>query len=209
MALYKVEKKKYKLSKTFKKRVEAANKRLARFEKQGLSSNEQKMYQDLIRMFNQKHGISDENTFNPNRYYTKEQRKEMQELIEGIYKEPKTDTRYWKKFYKEVQEGEDKRLKGIQDQFDFKTEQELISFIDNMERFKQAALMQTVLSSDQYEQLHLKASRAGFKDLDKRLAEIYTKTGATKENLYNLMYDVIKKYEKGQKAMQKAVDNMF
>ena len=77
MALYKVEKKKYKLSKTFKKRVEAANKRLARFEKQGLSSNEQKMYQDLIRMFNQKHGISDSDTFDTNKWYTKEQRKAM------------------------------------------------------------------------------------------------------------------------------------
>ena len=69
--------------------------------------------------------------------------------------------------------------------------------------------MQTVLSSDQYEQLHLKAGRAGFKDLDKRLAEIYTKTGATKENLYNLMFDVITNYQKQQKAQEEAVKNMF
>lgn len=207
--LYKVEKKKYRLSKTFKKRLEAANKRLDRFGKEGLSSNEQKLYKDLIRVFNKKYGLSATDMFDPNKWYTKEQHKELRDLVESIYKEPKTSTRYWKKFYKDLKEGKNKRLKDLQDQFNFESEQDVIDFVDNMERFKSAALLQTILSSDQYQELVSYATKAMYRDVDKKLAEIYTKTGATKENLYNLMFDAIQSYEKQQKKQQEAVDNMW
>lgn len=176
--IQKVEKKKYRPSKTFKKMLESTNNRLAAFGKKGLSSNDQQLYLQMIRAFNIRNGFGTSDRLDPNKWYTKEQMKELREFVKSVYDNPRTSVRYYSDIKKKMQERKinpkdlarvrsDAELNldmfsSIMNQFDFKNTQEVINFFDNMNRRKDSGFMSYALSSEEYQDLVTQANDAGF-----------------------------------------------
>ena len=70
--IQKVEKKKYKSSKTFKKQMQRANKRIQAWGKKNLTSNDINMYKKFIKNFNERLGLEGDE-FITTKWYTKMQ----------------------------------------------------------------------------------------------------------------------------------------
>lgn len=206
---YNIPRKKYRSSKTFKKQMEAANKRLAAFGKAGFTSNEAMLYQNMIRAFNIKVGLQETDQFDPNKWYTKEQQKEIRDIVKSIYKNKLTSVPYWKKFFKDIKNASPgSRLADLNDMFDFQNVQELMTWKDNSERYK-SSILSEILTSEQYQDLVEYADQVQYKDIEKKIKEIYKKTGYTKTNLYNTVFKLIEEYDKQQAAQEEAVKNMW
>lgn len=211
--IQKVEKKKYKSSKTFVKQMKQLTKRLAAFEKRKMPvPNDVRKYQALIKQFNEENNIKGD-VLNPNIWYTKEQQKEIRDIIKSVYEENKTSTRYWGRIFKEMKEGdlpENAPIKKLENNYDIETVDQLIRTIDALDRSKSSALMSLLLSSDELAELAAYADEAEFEDssgvhhlnmdidsLESLLYEEYKDSkGKTGESLYKLVYQIIEDYEK-------------
>ena len=99
----KIVKKVYRSSKTFKKKMQQLNTRLGRFKKQNVSANDANMYMKMIKQFNERNGIEGEE-LDTNRWYTKDQQKEIRNIINAAHANPETSLNYWKETFKKVKE---------------------------------------------------------------------------------------------------------
>ena len=212
----KVKKKKYRSSKTFRQLMRRANKRLTMFGRNNVTSNSVRLYQNLIKSFNKKYGISGDNTFNINKWYTKEEQKEIRALIKSIYMDPETSLREWKKTYRKIKdnkideyhitEDEDKQqlinlnfFQKIDEKFGIEDLQDYIEWSDTMNRFKSSDIIGKILDSDQYEDLVSLADDTGYSEefnIDELIIDEYKKTGKTFVSLYNHVFDILMNYEK-------------
>lgn len=205
---YKVtEKHREKSSKTFKKQMEAINRRLARFEEANLTANNVTMYKNLIKAFNKKHGYGSSEQFNPNKWYTRDEQKEIRALMRAIREDPETKLGYWKDTYKKIKElgvNEDKNVNlnffvKADEKFDFQDEQEFIDFVDELNRFRSSDIVGKILDSDQYRDLVELAEETGYSeefDIDELILSEHKKTGKSYVSLYNHVFDILMNYQK-------------
>ena len=207
--IQKIAPKRFSLSKTMKKRLKAANKRLMKFANKKLKTNDVTMYRNLIKSFNKRYGIKGD-MFNPMAYYSKQMKKELKQLIDSIYANPKTSYSYWKKRQEEMTihnldssklgEGDLNMdmVEKLHNQFGLTTEQDFIDFFDEMDRFRNTSVLSQILDSD--EEVDLVAYG---KEMDLDITEIhelilneYQRTGRTHTDLYNTVFDALSNYEK-------------
>lgn len=200
----KVQKKKYRPSKTFRKQMERANKRIEAWSKKGLTSNDINMYKKFIKNFNERYGIAGEG-FNANKWYTKEQQQEIRNIIKAMYKNPDTNVKNWLDTYERIKDfnTDDKTVnvdlfQKLDDMFDFQNEQDFINVVDHLNRWRSSALIREILTSEQYEDLSQFGSDVGLSqnEIDDMIIEAYQKTGMMFESLYNIVFDSIQNYEK-------------
>ena len=205
---YKVkEKHREKSSKTFKKQMEAINRRLERFEEANLTANNVTMFKNLIKSFNIKHGYSTDSYFNPNKWYTKDEQKEIRALMRAIREDPETKLGYWKDTYKKIKElgiNEENNVSlnffvKMDEKYNFKNEQEFIDAVDELNRFRSSDIVGKILDSDQYRDLVELAEDTGYSeefDIDELILSEYKKTGKTYVSLYNHVFDILMQYQK-------------
>ena len=208
----KIQKKKYKISKTFKKRIEAANKRLGQFGKRNLTSNDVKLFQNMIKGFNLRYGIKTDKPeeISKTAWYTKEQQKELRSIINAIYDNPRTSYQYWRAKQNEMltsgldpaELGESNlnldMVEKLHDKYVFTEEQEFINFFDEMERFRNTSVVAKILDSDEERDL---VEMGAALDLDitnvyEIILDEYQRTGKTHTDLYNLVFNILNNYEK-------------
>ena len=201
-----IEKKKYRSSKTFKKQMQRANKRIQAWAKKNLTSNDINMYKKFIKNFNERTGIEGD-LFNINKWYTKEQQKEIRDIIKAMYANPDTLVKNWHDAWERIKDfnTEDKEVnvdlfQKLDDMFDFQEEQDFINTVDHLNRWRSSALIREILLSEQYEDLSTYGSDAGLSqdEIDNMIIECYQKTGMMFESLYNIVFDAIQNYEKYQ-----------
>ncbi len=203
----KVEKKKYRSSKTFKKQMREINRRFERFDEANLTANDVNMYKKMIKAFNIRNGISMDEEFNTNRWYTKEQQKEIRALMNAIKANPETSLNYWRETYKKIKElgiAEEKEVnlnffKKVDAKFNFESEQDFINFSDTMKRYTSSDIIGKILDSDQYRDLVEMADDTGYSDendIDELIIDEYQRTGKTFVNLYNYVFDILNNFEK-------------
>lgn len=203
--IQKVEKKKYRSSKTFKKQMERANKRIQAWSKKNLTSNDINMYKKFIKNFNERLGLEGDE-FITNKWYTKDQQKEIRDIIKAMYANPDTNVKNWTDVYERIKDfkyDEDKDVnvdlfQRLDDMFNFQNEQDFINTVDNLNRWRSSALIREILSSEQYTDLSSYGSDAGLSqsEVDDMIIECYQKTGLLYESLYNIVFDAIQNYEK-------------
>lgn len=202
----KIAKKVYRSSKTFKKKMQQLNRRLGRFKEQNVSANDANMYMKMIKQFNERNGIEGEE-LDTNRWYTKEQQKEIRNIINAANANPETSLNYWKETFKKVKElglNEEKNVnlnffKKVDEKFGFDNMQEFINFTDNMKRFAQSANIKDILTSEQYQDLVELAEETGYSEefeVDDLIISEWKKTGKTFESLYNHVFDILMNYQK-------------
>lgn len=202
----KIAKKVYRSSKTFKKKMQQLNRRLGRFKEQNVSANDANMYMKMIKQFNERNGIEGEE-LDTNRWYTKDQQKEIRNIINAANANPETSLNYWKETFKKVKElglNEDKNVnlnffKKVDEKFGFDNMQEFINFTDNMKRFAQSANIKDILTSEQYQDLVEIADETGYSEefeIDDLIISEWKKTGKTFESLYNHVFDILMNYQK-------------
>lgn len=208
MALIKkVEKKKYRSSKTFKKQMREINRRFERFDEANLTANDVNMYKKMIKAFNIRNGFSMDEEFDTNRWYTKEQQKEIRALMNAIKANPETSLNYWRETYKKIKElgiAEEKEVnlnffKKVDAKFNFESEQDFINFSDTMKRYSSSDIIGKILDSDQYRDLVEMADDTGYSeenDIDELIIDEYQRTGKTFVNLYNHVFDILNNFEK-------------
>ena len=202
----KIAKKVYRSSKTFKKKMQQLNRRLGRFKEQNVSANDANMYMKMIKQFNERNGIEGEE-LDTNRWYTKEQQKEIRNIINAANANPETSLNYWKETFKKVKKlglNEEKNVnlnffKKVDEKFGFDNMQEFINFTDNMKRFAQSANIKDILTSEQYQDLVELAEETGYSEefeIDDIIISEWKKTGKTFESLYNPVFDILMNYQK-------------
>lgn len=202
----KIAKKVYRSSKTFKKKMQQLNRRLGRFKEQNVSANDANMYMKMIKQFNERNGIEGEE-LDTNRWYTKDQQKEIRNIINAANANPETSLNYWKETFKKVKElglNEEKNVnlnffKKVDEKFGFDNMQEFINFTDNMKRFAQSANIKDILTSEQYQDLVELADETGYSEefeIDDLIISEWKKTGKTFESLYNHVFDILMNYQK-------------
>lgn len=205
---YKVtEKHRERSSKTFKKQMKTINRRLERFEEANLTANNVTMYRNLIKAFNKKHGYGSSDKFNPNKWYTRDEQKEIRALMRAIREDPETKLGYWKDTYKKIKElgiNEENSVSlnffvKMDEKFDFESEQDFIDAVDQLNRFRSSDIVGKILDSDQYRDLVELAEETGYSeefDIDKLILDTHSKTGKTYVSLYNHVFDILMNYQK-------------
>lgn len=207
-----IQKKKYKSSKTFKKKIEAANKRLGQFGKKNLTSNDVKLFQNMIKGFNLRYGIKTDKPeeISTTAWYTKEQQKELRSIINAIYDNPRTSYQYWRTKQKEMltsgldpsELGESNlnldMVEKLHDKYGFTEEQEFIDFFDEMDRFRNTSVLSQILDSDEEVDLvsYGKEMDLDITDIHELILNEYQRTGRTHTDLYNTVFDALSNYEK-------------
>lgn len=210
--IQKIQKKKYRSSKTFKKRIEAANKRLGQFGNMNLTSNDVKLFQNMIKGFNLRYGIKTDNPeeISKTAWYTKEQQQELRSIINAIYDNPRTSYQYWRTKQKEMltsgldpsELGESNlnldMVEKLHDKYGFTEEQEFIDFFDEMERFRNTSVLSQILDSDEEVDLvsYGKEMDLDITDIHELILNEYQRTGRTHTDLYNTVFDALSNYDK-------------
>ena len=203
----KVSKKKYRSSKTFKKQMEAVNKRLGKFKLNNVTANNVRLFNNLIKSFNKKYKLGEDNVFNTKLWYTKEQQKEIRDIIKAVYADPETSLRYWSDTYKKVKEGDFNKdtevnlnfFSKINEKFEFEDVQDFIEWSDTMNRFRSSDIIGKILDSEQYYDLVNLADETGYSDefdIDELIINEFNKTGKRFVSLYNHVFDILMNYEK-------------
>ena len=185
--------------------MQRANKRIEAWAKKNLTSNDINMYKKFIKNFNERLGIEGDE-FNTNKWYTKEQQKEIRDIIKAMYANPDTNVKNWTDVYERIKDfkyDEDKDVnvdlfQRLDDMFNFQNEQDFINTVDNLNRWRSSALIREILSSEQYMDLSTYGSDAGLSqgEVDDMIIECYQKTGLLFESLYNIVFDAIQNYDK-------------
>ena len=210
--IQKIQKKKYRSSKTFMKRIEAANKRLGHFGKKNLTSNDVKLFQNMIKGFNLRYGIKTDKPeeISKTAWYTKEQQRELRSIINAIYNNPKTSYQYWRSKQNEMltsgldpsELGESNlnldMVEKLHDKYGFTEEQEFIDFFDEMERFRNTSVVSKILDSDEERDLVEMGSSLDLDitDVYEIILDEYQRTGKTHTDLYNLVFTILINYER-------------
>lgn len=204
--LYKVAKKKYRSAKTFKQKMERANRRIQAWDKKQLTSNDITMFKSMIKQFNIRAGLGDSETFNPNKWYTKEQQNEIRSIIGALYENKDTSVRAWNDLYQKMKSEKVfdngpvniNLYQKLDDMFDFEDEQQFITTIDNLNRWRYSEIIRQILSSEQYVELSTYGGSVGLSqsDIDAKIVKIFKETGKTFESLYNVVYEAISNYER-------------
>ena len=192
-----------------KKRLKAANKRLMKFANKKLKTNDVTMYRKMIKDFNKKYGIKGD-MFNPMAYYSKQMKKELKQLIDSIYANPKTSYSYWKKRQDEMTmrnldssklgEGDLNMdmVEKLHNMFGLTTEQDFIDFFDEMDRFRNTSVLSQILDSDEEVDLvsYGKEMDLDLTDIHELILDEYQRTGRTHTDLYNTVFDALSNYDK-------------
>lgn len=192
-----------------KKRLKAANKRLMKFANKKLKTNDVTMYKNLIKSFNKRYGIKGD-MFNPMAYYSKQMKKELKQLIDSIYANPKTSYSYWKKRQEEMTmrnldssklgEGDLNMdmVEKLHNMFGLTTEQDFIDFFDEMDRFRNTSVLSQILDSDEEVDLvsYGKEMDLDITDIHELILNEYQRTGRTHTDLYNTVFDALSNYDK-------------
>ena len=192
-----------------KKRLKAANKRLMKFANKKLKTNDVTMYRKMIKDFNKKYGIKGD-MFNPMAYYSKQMKKELKQLIDSIYANPKTSYSYWKKRQDEMTmrnldssklgEGDLNMdmVEKLHNMFGLTTEQDFIDFFDEMDRFRNTSVLSQILDSDEEVDLvsYGKEMDLDITDIHELILDEYQRTGRTHTDLYNTVFDALSNYDK-------------
>lgn len=184
-----------------RKKMETINKQIEKWNEKGLTGNAIRLFQHQIELFNWDVGIDSE-LFVPNMPMNKNILDEAKELLK-YYDENKAELNvdYYIELYNRMDSDEptnDNRLKNLRelkDRFDIDSVQKTIDFIDNMEAYKTNALIHDILSSEQYELLQDRGISLGMESssIDDIIVKEYNETGFIFNNLYNIVFDALKK----------------
>ena len=184
-----------------RKKMETMNKQIEKWNEKGLTGNAIRLFQHNIELFNWDVGI-DSDLFVPNMPMNKNILDEAKELLK-YYEENQSELNvdYYIDLFDKMQSDaptNDNRLKNLRelkDRFDIDTVQKTIDFIDNMEAYKTNALIHDILSSEQYELLQDRGMSLGMESntVDDIIVKQYNETGFIFNNLYNIVFDALKK----------------
>lgn len=178
-----------------RKDMERINKELKRWDKFGLTSNDLELYKTTIEQFNDQLGYDTE-FFVPNMPFNASLKEEAQKIVNQIKNNNELNVDYFRNLYKEMNadtpttDNRLRNLRDLKDEFSINSVQDLINFVDRMERYKTAAEIRNILSSDQYEELSSYAASKGMTqdDIDTEILKSYNKSGRTFNDLYNIVY---------------------
>lgn len=180
-----------------------------KFANKKLKTNDVTMYRNLIKSFNKRYGIKGD-MFNPMAYYSKQMKKELKQLIDSIYANPKTSYSYWKKRQDEMTmrnldssklgEGDLNMdmVEKLHNMFGLTTEQDFIDFFDEMDRFRNTSVLSQILDSDEEVDLvsYGKEMDLDITDIHELILNEYQRTGRTHTDLYNTVFDALSNYDK-------------
>lgn len=154
-----------------------------------------KQYRDILEDFYNRNGNnpSDSSNFNSRVKLSSDAEEELTDIATAFLNEKETDTDYYERYF----DNPSNDIKMFKKRNKITTMEDLVKFLDRMERFKNDALLVTALSSEQIADLHREADKrhVSDKDLYKMINEHYDETG--EDNLYNTVWNEIKK--KGKK----------
>lgn len=181
-----------------RKDMEKINKKLERWDLRGLTSNDLIEARDAIDVFNEAAGFAS-GDFHVDMPFTDALMDEAEELIQSLQDDVNIDSKYYENLFNKMQTDEptdDKRLinlRELKDRFDLESTQDVINFIDEMERYKSSALEREILSSEQDYELYSHGSSLGlsFDDVATEIYRQYNKTGKKFYDLYTLVFDAL------------------
>lgn len=181
-----------------RKDMEKINKKLQRWDLRGLTSNDLVEARDAIDVFNEAAGFSS-GDFHVDMAFSDELMDEAEQLIQSLQDDLNIDSKYYENLFNKMQTDEptdDKRLinlRELKDRFDLESTQDVINFIDEMERYKSSALEKEILSSEQDYELYSYGSSLDltFDDVATEIYRQYSKTGKKFYDLYTLVFDAL------------------
>ena len=161
-----------------------------------------KQYRDILEDFYERNGNNpaDSSNFNSRVKLSTDAEEELADIATAFLNDRATDTDYYEEFFSQDRSNWRKRM-GIKNMDD------LVTWLDRMERYKNDALLSAILDSEQIAELHKEASKKDKKGnvvmseekLYETIMDNYKKTG--EEDLYNVVWNEIKK--KGKKGKKK------
>jgi hypothetical protein len=158
-----------------------------------------KQYRDILEDFYDRNNNnpSDTSNFNSRVKLSRDAEEELTDIATAFLNEKETDTDYYERYFDKPTP----EIKMFKTRNKITTMEDLVKFLDRMERFKNDALLVTALSSEQIAKLHREADKkhVSDKDLYKMINEHYDETG--ENNLYYTVWKEIK--QKGKKKKDK------
>ena len=156
-----------------------------------------KQYRDILEDFYSRNGNnpSDVSNFNSRVKLSADAEEELADIATAFLNEKETDTDYYERYF----DNPSNEIKMFKKRNKITNMEDLVKFLDRMERFKNDALLVTALSSEQIAELHKEADKKGMSEetLYNTIMDNYQKTG--EEDLYNVVWNEIKKPKKGKK----------
>lgn len=153
-----------------------------------------KQYRDILEDFYDRNNNnpSDTSNFNSRVKLSRDAEEELTDIATAFLNDRATDTDYYEEFFSRERANWRKRM-GIKNMDD------LVNWLDRMERYKNDALLSAILDSEQIAELHKEADKKGMSEekLYETIMDNYKKTG--EEDLYNVVWNEIKKPKKGKK----------
>lgn len=155
-----------------------------------------KQYRDILEDFYNRNGNnpSDSSNFNSRVKLSSDAEEELVDIATAFLNEKETDTDYYERYFDDPTP----EIKMFKTKYKITTMEDLVKFLDRIERYKNDALIKTALSSEQIANLHRIADTKHIsdKDLYKMINEQYDETG--ENNLYYTVWKNIKQ-KKGKK----------
>lgn len=153
-----------------------------------------KQYRDILEDFYDRNNNNpaDASNFNSRVKLSKDAEEELTDIASAFLNDRATDTDYYEEFFSRDRANWRKRM-GIKNMDD------LVKWLDRMERYKSDALLSAILDSEQIAELIKEADKKGMseKKLYNTIMDKYQKTG--EEDLYNVVWNEIRKKGKKKK----------
>ena len=151
-----------------------------------------RMYQELLEEFYSRNGNnpSDPYNFNTRVKLSPEAEEELADLASSFVYDDTTDIDYFEDFF-------DPSKKEWRDRYDIETMDDLINFLNRVDRYKNDALISSILSSSQIVELFNEGDKRGLSedDISKMIYLEYSMTGNEDTKLYDQIWNSINNYD--------------
>lgn len=151
-----------------------------------------RMYHELLEEFYARNGNnpSDPYNFNTRVRLTPDAEEELADLASAFLYDDTTDIDYFEDFF-------DPSKKDWRDRYDINTMDDLINFLNRVDRYRNDALISSILSSSQIVELYTEGDKKGLSedDISKMIYLEYSMTGNEDTKLYDQIWNSINSYD--------------
>lgn len=152
-----------------------------------------KVFKELLEEFYEEHGNhpQDPTNFSARVKLSGDAEEELAQLAEAFLNDKGTDTDIYTDLLM------DPTREDWRERYNLETMEDVVSFLNTMEEYKNDALMREILSSDQIMELYSEANKKGLTDreINNIIYSEYSLSGLEDEDLYTQIWGSIKRYD--------------
>ena len=162
-----------------------------------------RMYQELLEEFYSRNGNSPSDPFNFNARVklSPDAEEELADLATAFLYDDTTDIDYFEDFF-------DPSKKEWRDRFDINTMDDLVNFLNRVERYRNDALISSILSSSQIVELFNEGDKRGLteNEITRIIYLEYNMTGNEDTKLYDQIWNSLNNYDTENESFIKGVN---